>query len=401
MNKLTPPQRLVLNTTALVLALVWLALIGLTIAPDVSDFQDYWQGTTDLLHTGDPYTTQPGYIYPPLFVYLMLPFGWFPHDPGQQVWFGLNLLVLAGLIALCIRASGSLLARRYWGVVALGTALVPPTRLCLQLGQVGLLMALLLVGSFVLAPRRHALAGLLLATASMIKLQPALAGLHYLVRPPRRVAAWGVAMGFLLLLLTVLPVGTAHYTSYFSTVVQSGSYSYASEHTISLHAVGSRLFTHSRFVLPPLEMPILATVFSGLGSVVLLAVGVWVGSAPLNETGTFLMYSFWFCGMLLIWPANGYYNLTTLLLPVLAIVRFLEQSPDRSVRALLVIAIALVCIPPGWSNIHPVLYQTTHVGWGVLLLTPAFYGVLLLAGLLAVLVRRTIQTIHMTQTTSC
>ena len=81
--------------------------------------------------------------------------------------------------------------------------------------------------------------------------------------------------------------------------------------------------------------------------------------------------------MLLLTPANGYYNLVLLLLPCLAILRYLELSADRHVRTWLVIATALVCIPTGWTSAHPWLYQTLHIGWGLLVLTPPLYGLLL------------------------
>ena len=391
---MTAQQRTLLNTVALLLALLWLLLIWQTIAPDVSDFQDYWQGATDLLRTGDPYSTQPGYIYPPLFVYLILPTGWLPHAQGQQLWFGLNVLILAGFLPLCIRASGARLAHHYWGLVVLGTVLIPPTRLCLQLGQIGILIAFLIVASFLLAPRKWGLAGALLAIASMIKLQPALVAIHYLLRPPRRVITWSIITTVLLLLLTLLPYGTAHYASYFQTIIQQGKYPYASEHTISLYGFASRLFSSNPFAVPVLDMPLLATVLTLVLSLGILAIGLWIGRMKTNEHGTLLQFCFWLCVSLVLWPANGYYNLSLLLLPLLAMLRYLEEHPDRQLRAWLIIATALLCIPPGWSKVHPALYQTLHMQWGVLLLTPALYGVLLYAGLLAMLVVRSVDTKH-------
>src|SRR3954447_336864 len=82
------------NIIALVLALLWLLLIGLTLTPQVDDFKWYWQGAHSVLLTGDPYqlkddpagaiVAQPTtdqdkgeilYSYPPLFAYAMQPFG--------------------------------------------------------------------------------------------------------------------------------------------------------------------------------------------------------------------------------------------------------------------------------------------------------------------------------------
>src|SRR4051794_12910424 len=43
------------NSIALVLALLWLLLIGLTLTPLVDDFKWYWQGAHSFLKTGAPY----------------------------------------------------------------------------------------------------------------------------------------------------------------------------------------------------------------------------------------------------------------------------------------------------------------------------------------------------------
>lgn len=55
------------------------------------------------------------------------------------------MLLLGLLLAVCIRLSRSALARRYWGVLALLLVIAPPTRISLQLGQIGILMALVMI----------------------------------------------------------------------------------------------------------------------------------------------------------------------------------------------------------------------------------------------------------------
>src|SRR5262245_11573181 len=189
-----------INRVALALAIGWLVLIGLTLTPEVDDFRQFRRGAVDLLQAGDPYATRAdpaaeaqrhpgtvdesgerGFKYPPVFAYLFQPFGLLEHRTGQLLWFGVNVLMLGALIALCIRTSGSLLARRYWGVVVLGAVLAPPTRLSLQLGQVSILMALLLVSTGLRARGRSALAGLLLALDSMIRTYPPLVGVCFLL----------------------------------------------------------------------------------------------------------------------------------------------------------------------------------------------------------------------------
>src|SRR5262245_32881815 len=161
-----------INRIALALAIGWLILIGLTLTPEVDDFKWYWQGAHSFLETGDPYQLKddpaalnpaqppaaPGdaeilYSYPPLFAYVMQPLGMIGYRPAQWIWFALNTLLLGVLIALCQRLAGATLARRWWGVLVLGMLIAPPTRLSLQLGQVSLLVAVLLVSCLALESR--------------------------------------------------------------------------------------------------------------------------------------------------------------------------------------------------------------------------------------------------------
>jgi len=69
--------------------------------------------------------------------------------------------------------------------------------------------------------------------------------------------------------------------------------------------------------------------------------------------------------MLLLSPINGYYNLVLLLLPLLAALGHLECYPDRRALRWLILATALVCIPPGWTHVHPAIYDTLHRGMGL------------------------------------
>jgi len=48
-----------------------------------------------------------------------------------------------------------------------------------------------------------------------------------------------------------------------------------------------------------------------------------------------------------------------------------------------------VYVPPGWSSLYAPLDNALHQGVGLLLLTPAIYGLVIYLGLLALLARRT------------
>jgi hypothetical protein len=396
-----------INRIALALAIGWLILIGLTLTPEVDDFRQFRRGAIDLLQAGDPYATradltaeaqrQPGTVdesgergfkYPPVFAYLFQPFGLLEHRTGQLLWFGCNILMLGALIALCIRLSGSSLARRYWGVVVLGTLLAPPTRLSLQLGQVSILMALLLVGCGLLARRRPAIAGLLLTLASIIKLYPALLGIYFLLRGPRRVAWWSLAW-VIALVAVFLPIyGVQHYRTFAEVVILSSNHPYTAEFNLSLVAFWDRIFRISPYAVPLLDAPSIARALTILSSLVVLGVCLVVRRRGGDDESRLLEYSLWLCAMLILSPINGSYNLLLLLLPLLVILGRLERAPDRRTRNWLIAGTALACFPPAWSDGMPAIYNAVHVGWGTLVLTPAFYGLAIYIGLLAWLIMR-------------
>jgi Glycosyltransferase family 87 len=406
MDRNQPGQRyLPINLGAFVLALVWLALIAATLTPANDDFKQYWQASVNLLQSGDPYATtpEPGsadqtgaaseaivifYPYPPLLAYLIQPLARLQHWQAQGVWFGMNCLALSALIWLCIRLSGSLLARRYWGVVILGTLLAPPTRLSLQLGQVSIMLALLIVAGFALSRRRPVLAGVLLALGSLVKLYPGLLGLFYVSRCSRRVVWWAVASGALIFALSVLAYGIAPYASYLRKDLLSESYPYTAEFNISLIGFWDRLLSVSNYAQPLLVWPGLARTIAGALSIGVLAICLWAGGDSGDALARLLRLGVWICAMLLLAPVNGYYNLVLLLLPLLSALHYLERYPERRVSHVLIAATALICIPPGWTNAYPAVYDTLHRGAGLVLLTPAIYGLTIYLGLLALLVRR-------------
>lgn len=405
-------QRLrTLNRGALLLALGWLLILGVRInpdAPELNDFKNYWQAAVDVLETGDPYTTTPDWndptvrqqyltgtldvwFYPnlPIFAVLIQPLGLLSQPVAQRIWFGLNVVMVLSFIALAIQGSGSRLAQRYWGLVLLLTLTAPPIFACLLLGQVGILLALLMVASFLLVERHPPFSGLLLALAGLIKLYPGLLGLYHLWTHSRRVVIWTIASGLGLLLLSLLAYGPAPYLSYIDKLLLSGFYPYAGDFNISLVGYWDRLLVPGNYTFRPLaDLPLLARGLTLLSALAVLGLTLWVGRRPPGPTGRLLRYSLWLCAMLLLSPVNGYYNLGLLLFPLLAILRWLEQQPSPLVRTWLLAGTILCYVPPYWDNSHPALYRAVHTGWGLFITTPALYGLLIYFGLLVWLNRR-------------
>ncbi len=385
-----------INGLAVALTLIWIVLIGATLTPNVDDFKQYWQAGRNFLTQGDIYTTTPepgqpitapSFPYPPLLAYLLLPLALLPLVTALRIWFVLNLLMLALLLIICIRVSRSVLARRYWGVVALAMVLAPPTRLSLQLGQVSILLTLLMVGGFALAPQRSRIAGGLLAIAGMIKLYPAFIGLFYIRHGPRLVAWWALGSASLIGIVGLALHGIQPYQAYVRKVLLGGFYPYAAEFNISLVGFWQRLLVPSTYAIALFNAPALAWVLAAGCSLIVLAGCIWVKRGASGQEAQLLRFCVYLCGMLLISPVNGIYNLIALLLPVLALVHCLEQQPNPALRRQLVIASTLACIPAGWSVGTP-FYTMVHTGWGILLLSPALYGLLFFFGLLVWLVRQ-------------
>ena len=394
-----------LNIICALLTLGWLALVSTTLSTDINDARQYWRGASDMLTLGDPYASTPDratiaelqstgrnnfeasyYLYPPLFAYLAQPLGMLNERQAQLVIFGLNIVGLSGLIWLCLQVSASNFAKRYWGLVALMAMVVPFTRLSLQLGQVSIMLTLTIVGAYTLAKFPGPLAGLLNALAAMIKIYPLLLWCYYLWRGPRRTFWWSLFAAVLLLISSLVIYGSAPYASFIEKVLRSAAYPYAAEHNISLVGFFSRMLTVHRYGVAPLIMPWLAQLLGAMTSLAVLGGCLWA-TARASTSAAPLVFSVWLCTMLLISPANGYYNLVALLFPLLCGLRALEIQPDRNARNLLVLATALSCIPPGWSSALPI-YTLVHTGWGLLLLTPSLYGLCLYLGLMIWLAQR-------------
>ncbi len=397
---LSEPRRRLLNRAALLLALLWLLALVLTTSPD-SDYQYYWSGARAFLEYGDSYRLHPDipaaalpaddpsramYLYPPVFAYLAQPLALLDYPSSLWVWFALNVVFLVGFVWLCVRVSGLALARQLWGPLALVALLIPPTRLSLQLGQLSLLVALMLTAALALEHRPR-LAGALLAMVSWFKLYPALLGLHFLIGRRYALLRWSLAAGLAIGAISLLLFGPEPYRRFADSVLQGFRYPYAAEHNISLFGFWSRLLTDNLYTRAPLDLPGLALGLSAASSLALLGWCTLASRRAGPQADQRLLFCLWLCVMMLLTPSNGYYNLVLALLPLLLMLRALEQRPDPRARAWLAAGSGLLCIPPTWTDGLPLLYNGLHVGWGILALTPSLYGLLIYVWLLARLMR--------------
>ncbi|GAB4196735.1 MAG: hypothetical protein OHK0022_14490 [Roseiflexaceae bacterium] len=398
---LTDARRRLLNGAALLLALLWLVALALTITPE-SDYQYYWSSARRFLEDGQLYELHPDvpvsalpegdpirgkYIYPPVFTYLIQPLGLLDYPTSLWVWLALNAGFLAGFVWLCVQISGATLAWRLWGPLILLVLIAPPVRLSFQLGQLSLLLALMLAGTLALE-RRPLIAATLLALISWFRIYPALMGLYYLLDRRYALVRWCILAGLAIFGVSLLIYGLEPYQSFLQNILLQYPYPYAAEHNISLFGFWSRLLTDNPYTRAPLQLPELAVLLNGLSSLALLGWCALLTRRAGPQADRRLLFCLWSCVMLLLSPTNGYYNLVLALLPLLLLLRTLEQRPDPAMRNWLVLGSALLCIPPTWTDGLPLLYNSLHTGWGVLALTPSLYGLLIYTWLLGRLMGR-------------
>jgi hypothetical protein len=374
------------HAVLLSLALTMVAWMASRLTPVVNDYAFYHDAALTALLTGNPYSPGSGYFYPPLLAYLVQPLTFLP--AAQYWWFGLNVAVCGAFAALAIHLSGSRLARRYWSVVVLLFALFPPLWATLFFGQVSGFIALLLLLTIWLSRRHAAVAGFLLALAAHIKLYPALLAVYFLLHRPRAVARWAAAMAALIVIATVALYGMQPYLSYLTLSLPPGTIPYTAELNVSLYGFWARLLTESRYTIPLGDYPAPAQILTLVSSLAILLICLWPHGRPADELGRRLHISLWLCAMMLLSPVNGYYNLILLLFPLLNILAHLEQNADLNAWRALAAGVALLWLPSDWTNWNYGIHLALHTRWGLLLLTPAVYGQIVLLILLAILLRR-------------
>jgi len=190
-----------------------------TLATDV-----YYHATEAALEGGDPYAVTPpdlpGYyfLYPPVVLGAMLPYGLL--DPGAvyAVQTAANLLTTAGIAVVLLRTverggvdpgrvDTALIAAFAFGSTGAVTNLIN--------GQVNPQLALGIAGGVLLVERgRESLGGAVLAAVATVKLFPALVGAWLLRRRAWRAVAAAIATGVGLMLLGLVAFGPELTTAY-------------------------------------------------------------------------------------------------------------------------------------------------------------------------------------------
>jgi hypothetical protein len=361
--------------------LPFLNYVALMLALGTDDSAQYWQAARNLRAVGDAYATtpatptEPGFPNPPLLAYLYLPFSFVERDLSARVWFLMNCGMLAVLLWQGFQLAASRISERYWGVIVLVISCVPATYLCLLLGQLGIVLALCLVLAFRLSIRFPVIAGAIVALASVIKIYPALFGMYYLASRQWRVLAAVIVAGIVLLLIPFSIHGLTPYQAYAEKVLFGNFYPYPSEFNMSLHGFFYRLTTPNEYTRSFEGIAHLLPRLSGFFSLLVVLYCGW--QTFKQHVYRLLLLGMWLCAMQLVTPLNGYYNLVALCIPALIMLKYLPYY--RSVWLNIGFSIATLClyISPGWPYRYPASIPIVYERWGIFLLTPAFYGVIM------------------------
>lgn len=374
------------NWYYLMLAGLVLGASFVTLTPKHNDFQIYYEAAHSVQQTGNPYTQAPAYIYPPLLAYLIQPIAVLPPFTAQRLWFAINTALLGVLLAISLKQCAAPAIQARWGLVVFAVVLAPPTILCLQLGQLGIVMAVLLIAIYSMRQRTMAVS-FVFAVACLLKLYPALLGVFFLRRRSWSVLVGGSMAAFGIVLVHIALAGSEPYQRYLSNPFPRSAFPAEAEFNISLYGFWFRLLTTNAYAISVMHFPFLAILLTCLTSVAIVGIGLWL-TMHAQAVDEALIFSLWLTVICLVAPINGYYNLSLMLVPVLALLRHLRKRPSPRLSQALLVATLLLMIPPNWNTSVEWLYTSVHSGWGVLVLTPSLYGMLIYYSILVVVIHR-------------
>jgi len=192
------------------------------------DFSAYHHAVLRLIDTGSPY--QPGrtldgpfmagpfdlYLYSPVPVVLMLPFGGLSTDGGALIFLVIRLAMLVGMCAIMPISRTSRLA-------TLAVACVSaPVLQDLNLGNVSLIVTFLAVVAWRFVDRP--LSALAVALAASVRPTMALFLVWWLVRGKWRAVGWTMLAGLALVLITLPFVGIAGWNDYVTLLMNLANF---------------------------------------------------------------------------------------------------------------------------------------------------------------------------------
>lgn len=267
------------------IGLLWLIFLALalliyTTHPNgAGDFGYYYQGIQRILDGRPLYADlqSSDYVGPPLQIQLMAPLVAVARDEGTsaRLWFALNVVLLAGTLALLSR----FITRRHHRMILwVVTPLFAPALMSLWLGQITIVLLAATVGAWAAyRTGRPRLAGVLLALAVWTKFYPGLLVLYFLWKREWRVV-FGAAVTTLLAIIFQMAVsGVDAFVYYILNVLPNLTADGQPVLNHSNNAIlgfAQKMFSESPQIIPLLVSPALVTLtrfglLFGLGGVTL------------------------------------------------------------------------------------------------------------------------------------
>jgi len=368
------------------------------------DFAQYWAGARAVATGRSPYewaqANQPlevtDYNYPPLLALLLAPVTLVLDYPtARWAWLAFSALCVGIGVVVAWRTSG-VRWREPSGIAALAfIGLLPATCIALEMGQLSPQLLLVIALSYGALGRHAGWAGALAAVATYLKSFPGLLLGNLLLRRQWRACIAAISAGLALVAASLAVLGWEAHWEYVTRVIPAQSRWLGGPFNVSLTGFFTRLFVDT-----PFTSPIVAAQGAGLALIalstllVLAATGYWAARARSSAEGERAAFALTVVAMMLVAPINGQYNLALALVPLAELVASVQRRWPHGLRWLLLVWL-LLSLPvefcdlglfthwcgPDLSNV-PVKDLPWRQGWGNLLMSARFFGLVSLWALL-------------------
>ncbi len=387
------------NSVWLLVGLLWVVFLGATFFLYMNhpngggDFSYYYRGMQRLLNGTPLYENLAAvdYVGPPLQIQLMSPLAMLTADQAgaERLWFGINVIVLLGTLALLSRYVSQ---RHHRLILWTAPVFFIATYQSFLFGQVTIILFALTAGAWAAyREQRPILAGVLLAVAVWTKFYPGLLLAYFLWKREWRVVLAGAVTTFVVIGLQAAISGTDTLLYYFTHVLPelaAEGQPYLNHSNNSILGFAQKTFTEAPQVIPLLVSPALMTItryglLLGLGGLTLYFLSR--PAIPLART-SLEKYDLEYAAVLLVallgGSTLGLHGMLSALLPFVVLFRhrYGLTSPVR-LRLKLISLMAVLLINLHYFLIIGYLLPPSDAELSALVLSLPFFGMLLIWGL--------------------
>ncbi len=275
------------------------------------------------------------YIYLPPLAIMIIPLALLPPEPATLMWFWINVALLILSTMLIIRMLELHRNRIYALALLIGALVSYPVIFSIFVGQVNVLLLMLLALAWYFARRGTDLfAGIMIATASLIKIFPLCIALYFLWKGRYRIFLYTLAALIVLIGISIAAVGLDPHLTYVKSVLPT--------QFVKTHPLNQSLWAFIARILPTdqhdalLLWRLLSVSASAL--LVLLTV-LLVPPGGKDWQALDLEFSLVVVSMLLVSTVSWVGTLTLLIIPYAATAKHLVDGSCKNVRPLLAAAL--------------------------------------------------------------